>query len=257
MPDEDERGSEDTKKGIDGFMRAYKIITYITAVTSVLFAFLSTMLHYHGAVLNIDAEYWSNFCLSVFGSALLTLLSSILMYQHERKRTLKSFLYFTKQILKYLSKYRYSMTTKEKMQFFNGFFDLDKMQWKNEYYNLSFFFDRIRRNKKRKYIYDKIVYPIEHFNSEVISRIVLQRPDIVGDDIQLSDDTIQMIVDELQDYLLERKEEDIPVEFNEDGTPIRWTHCIKEKAKLRSEIIAELHGKFRDILYGKKREREY
>lgn len=240
-------------------MKEYKIITYITMISTILFSSLSVLFHFQRFdwISAQSTEYWSNFCLSIFGSSLVTLLSSILMYHYERKRTLKNFLYFTIQILRYIGRFRYNMTDEEKLQFFKGYMDLDKLQWKNEYYNLSFFFDRLNHDGKKKYIHDKIVVPIEQFNTEVVRRIVVLRPEIVGDDVHLDDGTIQTIIHELQDYLIERKEEKIAVEYDEKGTPTRWTYHISEKAKFYADIDAELHGRYSVILHGKRqRDRE-
>ncbi len=236
-------------------MRAYKIITYITAVTTLFFAFLSTMFHYHGAVLNIDAEYWSSFCLSVFGSSLLTFLSSVLIYRFEREKTLKHFLYLTKQILTYLGLYRYNMTIDEKKDFFDGFLKLDKTTWKNEYYNLSFFFGPITKDRARKYIFDNIVSPIEQFNIEVVKRIFVFRPERAGSDIYFEEEYVQKKIAELQDYLVEHKEGDIAVEFDDEGKPVRWKHYISESAKLMADVSRDLEGRYREILYGKNRKR--
>jgi len=103
-------------------VRPYKKLTIICAVISVISLSICLCLYY---CLDCDgADFWVNVCLAVFGSALLTSLSSFVSYFHERRATLEGFMYHCKQMLHALNKYQDSMSLEEKMKFYLDYHDL-------------------------------------------------------------------------------------------------------------------------------------
>lgn len=57
---------------------------------------------------------------------------------------------------------------------------------------------------------------------------------------------------ELQEYLLEKNEQDIPTEYDENGNIVSTCHYSTVKPKLVLNIRKELNGRYYEIMYGKK-----
>ena len=96
-------------------MRPYKRLTIICGIISLLSLAICLFLHYF--VLGDESDFWINICLAVFGSALLSALTSLVIYFHEKRSTLEGFMYHCKNILHVLNKYQDSMSLEEKMKF--------------------------------------------------------------------------------------------------------------------------------------------
>ena len=108
-------------------MRAYKKMTIISALIAIL-AFLGAVyMHYYFPC--DETEFWINVCLGLFGSAALTVLTSVVSYWHERIKTLENFLYHTRQLLSAANKYQEHMTLEQKIQFFLEYSEFDKIAW--------------------------------------------------------------------------------------------------------------------------------
>ena len=74
-------------------MRPYKKLTIVCAIISLFSLALCLVLHYWMAC--EEAEFWINVCLALFGSAILTMLNSLVFYFHEKRTTLENFMYFS------------------------------------------------------------------------------------------------------------------------------------------------------------------
>lgn len=75
--------------GLD--MRAYKRLTVICGIMSLFSLIICLLLHYF--VPCDESGFWINICLAVFGSALLSALTSLVTYFHEKRSTLEGFVY--------------------------------------------------------------------------------------------------------------------------------------------------------------------
>lgn len=96
-------------------MRAYKRMTKFSILIAIISLLIAILLNF---CLVVDKTgFWVNVCLGLFGSAALTILTSIVSYFHERRQTLESFVYHTRQILSYLNKYQESMPLEQKLNF--------------------------------------------------------------------------------------------------------------------------------------------
>ena len=117
-------------------------------------ASLATAMIMHYFLPCTETDFWINVCLGIFGSAFLTILTSIMSYNHEKEKTLERFLYHTRQILTVANKYQEHMTLEEKIRFFLEYSEFDKIAWDADFGNMSFFSEKITHNQK--YIYCSI-----------------------------------------------------------------------------------------------------
>ena len=130
-------------------MKIYKKLTFITMIIAA--ASLATAMIMHYFLPCAETDFWKNVCLGIFGSAFLTILTSIMSYNHEKEKTLENFLYHTQQILTIANKYQEHMTLEEKIRFFLEYSEFDKIAWDADFGNMSFFSEKITHNQK--YIY--------------------------------------------------------------------------------------------------------
>lgn len=226
-------------------MRPYKQLTIICFFLSL--ASLVSCLFLHYCCNCGEADFWGNICLAVFGSALLTALSSMVSYLHERRNALEVFSYQCKHLLHFLNKYQASMSLEEKMHFFLDYHDMDKSGWDFGFGSLDFFFERCSGN--RKYIYEKIYLPLSRFNQAVNGHVWHFRWYFDGSGKNSS--VMEMFVEQLENHLLYREEMEIPNEYDHSGNPISFLEKTSLETKLVREIAAELDGKYMEILYGK------
>lgn len=228
-------------------MKAYKNLTIIATMISVIAFFLALILHYCFPC--YEAEFWINVCLGLFGSAALTVLTSIVSYFSEKIKTLQDFLYHTRQILSIANKYQEHMTLEQKIRFFLEYSEFDKIAWDADFGNMSFFFEKTTHNQK--YIYDNIYKPILDFNHAVANHVWHFRWYLDGSG--KNDAVMQKFVDELQGYLLQITGYDVPTEYDKDGNVISTCHCRAIEPKLVREIEDELTGRYYEIMCGKRK----
>ena len=250
-------------------MRVYKITTLVATILSFLFGLLAIMLHFQWYIVDLsivslddksklfvelyncacDNEFWSNFCLSIFGSSMLTMLTSLLMYHHERRKTLESFLYHTRQLMNMLNRYQLHMTDDQKVSFFLAYHDFDKMAWDTDFGNMDFFFERIHKN--RAYIYYKIYDPIIKFNDSLNECAWNLRWYLDGSG--KNENVIKDYIHKLEIQLIrtalvyKRVKEDVSNNSSE------WVggYYISEP-RLTHQIREELGGRYHDIMYNQK-----
>ena len=228
-------------------MKPYKRLTIICSSIS-LFSFIACLcLHY--LIVCDDTDFWVNVCLAIFGSSLLTSLSSIVLYFHEKRVALENFMYHCRQLLHFLNKYQDSMPLSEKMRFFLDYHDLDKSAWDATYGNIDFFLERFTGN--RAYIYKKLYHPILLFNQAVGSHAWHFRWYFDGSG--KNDSVMEMFVAQLEQHLLIRSEQSIPTDYDASGKAVSFMETTSVESKLVHEILQELNGKYYDIMYGKKK----
>lgn len=229
-------------------MRVYKKLTIITAIIAAIALSGAVFMHYWFPA-NSESEFWINVCLGVFGSAILTALTSVMSYHHEKIKTLENFLYHTRQILSADNKYQEHMTLEEKIRFFLDYSEFDKIAWDADFGNIDFFFERFTKN--REYIYYSIYKPILDFNIAVANHVWHFRWHLDGSG--KNDAVMQKFVSELQDYLLKIEEHDIPTEYDENGNATSFYRCTSISSKLVVDVKTELAGRYYEIMYGKRK----
>lgn len=136
-------------------MKNYKYATWITLllwIFPLVFYIISDC---------VDNEFWKNIFIALFGSAILSFITSAIAYRQQRKDTLEKFYNRTNEILHIWSKYFYLDTTEEKLDFFLEYCDFSRYEWDEAYGDMDFFFDRFRRKRKcRQFVFEKIYKPI-------------------------------------------------------------------------------------------------
>ena len=126
-------------------MRTYKYAIYIScAITLISFCI--------AFALKDTNPFWCNLLLGIFGSSSLTLLTSIIGYRVERRRTFEGFSYATKTILHDLNKYQYTWGLEEKVDFFLNYTDISKIDWDRYYGDFDFFTSFFSKDNDRRYI---------------------------------------------------------------------------------------------------------
>lgn len=93
-------------------MGIYKKTIKITGLITLMSFLGCLVLHY--MCVSKEAEFWCNITLGIFGSSLLTLISSVVGYRVERKRVFEKFFCYTNKILKQINQYQEHMTLEEK-----------------------------------------------------------------------------------------------------------------------------------------------
>lgn len=223
-------------------MKNYVISTRITAsLTCVLFV-VALIIHYgfHG----VEAEFWCNVCLAVFGSGLLTFITSCIGYATEKRRTLENFSYSTRLLLHVLNKYDLEWGLEKKIDFFLDYADVDKSAWDAQLRAIYFMFDSGR--KKFKYIYQMIYKPILDLNQKIAGHGAYFK---LHKDGGGKDDTVMAtFVGEIEKLFMEKLTSKHALE---DGQEFQTTAI---ENKLVHTILEELNGKYYDIMYSKKQE---
>ena len=225
-------------------MRVYKKMIIVAALIAIVSFLVVVILHYCCPC--YETEFWINVCLGLFGSAALTVLTSVLSYNHEKIKTLEDFFCHTQQLIYFVNKYQEQMTLEQKIQFFLSYSEFDKLAWDSDFRNLDFFFEC--KTKDREYIYYSIYKPIIDFNDAVTKYVWNFRWHLDGSG--KNDAVMQKFVEELQGYLLKIVEQEIPKEYDENGKETSFMHCKSTSPKLVLEVQTELTGPYYEIMYG-------
>lgn len=228
-------------------MKLYKRLTYIAVIIMVTSGAICLWLHYTHT--GTETEFWINVNLSLFGSATLTLLTVLLTYFHERRKTLENFMFHTSQILSWLHKYQGTMRMEEKLKFFLDYQDMDKMMWDSDFRNIDFFFECVTHN--RAYIHQNIYAPIFEFGKAVNNYEWYFRWHLDGS--AKNEYMMQKFVAELERFLIEKTECDMPTGWDEMGVPTAFFKCTGTQPNLVSNVTKHLAGRYYEIMYGKNR----
>lgn len=220
-------------------MRNYAISIRITLMMT-LISFVGVMIVHYGFC-GKEPEFWVNVLLAIFGSGLLTAISSFVGYFYEKRRSLESFLYSTRGFLRFLNKYDSDWEIEKKIDFYLDYLNSDKSSWDMQLGDIYFLYDPER--KKFKYIYHKIYSPLAKLN------------ELIGDhELHFSSfksskcpnyKAMQIIIDEVETYFL-----DISTAEVDDGN--NKIPCTWAKPKLTRQIRDELSGYYYILMYGKK-----
>lgn len=221
-------------------MKNYVMSARTTVALTCLSFVVALITHYgfHGA----EAEFWCNVCLAVFGSGLLTFITSCIGYATEKVRTLASFSYSTRSLLHILKKYDFSWDLERKIDFFLDYADVDKSVWDAQLGAIYFMIDPGK--KKFKYIYQKIYKPILGVNQKVAdheAHFKWHKDGSGKNDAVMAD-----FVAEIESLFIEKTTSRHTLK---DGQEFETT-AIQDK--LVHATLEELNGKYYDIIYSKK-----
>lgn len=220
-------------------MKNYVISTRISAFLTCISLVAALILHYE--LSGEEAKFWCNVCLAVFGSALLTLITSCVGYLVEKQRTLESFNYSTRALLHIINKYDLNWSLERKMDFFLDYSDVDKSVWDAHLGAIYFLFDPGKITFK--YIYQKIYKPISDINQIIASHIYHFKWHKNGSG--KNDVVMRGFVTEIESLFME---EISSQPFFEDGETVQ-TKMVRNK--LVYTALEELNGKYYEIMYSK------
>lgn len=222
-------------------MRTYRSATIITALLTLLSIIGAA---YFNFCMCID-PFWCNLLLGIFGSGLVTFLTSVIGYRVERRKTFEGFSYATKQILKRLNKYQVSWSMEQKINFFLDFHDADMNEWDQYYGDFCLMFDFIFEN--RTYIFNKIYCPIQEIDQKINYHVWHFRWHIDGSG--RNEKVVEKFVQEIENLIIEvtsTQFDGFEGHCNDTGDfPITQTHN-----KVVEDILQELNGEYYRLMYG-------
>ncbi|MCM1161885.1 MAG: hypothetical protein NC412_11745 [Roseburia sp.] len=216
-------------------MSIYKKSFIITASFSVVSIVIAIILNY-----GVGEEFWCNVCLGIFGSSLLTAVTSIVGYFVERRSVTEGFYVETLKLLRQLNKYQYDFTLDDKIDFFLLLSDYDITTWDMYIRKMDFF-----NNTQRKYVHGAIYNPLFEVRKTASSHAwhFRRRKNGTG----RNEAVMQTFVNEIEPYILKITKYKVPAE---DGKEFIGTNI---KNKIVEEILAELDGQYYVMMYGKKK----
>lgn len=220
-------------------MRVYKNAIITTFLMTVVSLFCALYLNFF---VSID-PFWCNALLGIFGSSLLTLITAIISYRVERRKTFEGFSYCTKIILHDLNKYQSSWELEKKIDFFLEYHDISHMDWDSYFGDFCFLFDF--KHKHRNYIYTKIYRPILVVNQAINNHLWHFRWHKDGSG--RNEKVMQLFVKEIEDLIVTTITETYPT-----GDDVQTITVTSTKNKLISDIQQELNGEYYRLMYGNK-----
>ena len=227
-------------------MRVYRNATFITATLTI--ASLGGALFFNFCT---DTDpFWCNLLLGVFGSGLLTFITSVIGYQVERRKTFEGFSYCTKQLLKALNKYQASWTLDEKIDFFLALHDVSWFDWDRYFGDFCFLFDW--NHKNRTYIYEKIYHPLQEVDQKINFHVWHFRWHKDGSG--RNEKVMGIFVQEIEDIIMETSTK----MFYGDGEPQpeKGFPITQTRNKIVEDVKQELKGEYYRLMYGSKTYKE-
>lgn len=184
--------------------------------------------------------FWVGVLQGVFCSAVLVFAVEIISYITSRKEAMEDFISRVHSVLRKLNTYDHNVSIDKKIEYYLQIIDFDYNLWDElgmAYARIDFVFNCV---KTKKYIYDSIYKPLEEIKSQMEEHYWAFRWYI--DSPGHSDGVIEVYVSIIEPMMLRSKT------WDEDGTK-----CTDTENRIVSDTIKELHGRFFDIMYGKKR----
>jgi len=221
------------------FAISVKVTTSVTALSFI--AVLITHYVFYGN----EADFWCNVWLAVFGSGLLTAITSCIGYSYEKRRTMENFNYSTRGLLHFLNRYDLKWGNEKKIDFFLNYLDVDKSLWNGQLGDIYFLYDP--NCQKFNYVCEEIYLPILRLNQKIAEHEFHFRWHKDGSG--KNDAVMQDFIGEIESLFMESKvvEQETP-----DGGKFPITTV---QNKLVHDTYEELSGHYYDIIYGKKAER--
>jgi len=219
-------------------MRVYKNAIWITFVMTVLALIGALIFNYCISA----GDFWCNVLLGVFGSSLLTLITSVIGYRVERRKTFEGFSYETKAIMHDLNKYQKNWSLAEKIDFFLNYHDISKISWDRYLGDFAFLFDFNKQTSQ--YIYSEVYQPVLKINQLINYHAWHFRWQKDGSG--KNDKVLGSFVQEIEDLIIENTEIEMPTDA---GNTVQMSST---KNKIVSTILYELNNKYYKLMYGKR-----
>lgn len=225
-------------------MRNYVLLIRVTAALTSLSFVITLIIHY--GFCGSEADFWCNICLAIFGSGLLTFITSCIGYVSEKRRTMEGFAYSTRALIHMLNKYDLDWELERKIDFFLGYSDVDKALWDAQFGDIIFLYDP--HKKKREYIYQAIYKPILDLNNAIARHDAHFKWHKDGSG--KNDAVMAKFVLEIESLFMEKTTVEHAIG---DGHTFQLTDI---QNKLVHSVLEELNGKYYDIMYGKQSKSE-
>lgn len=224
-------------------MKNYVIVVRITAILSFFSFFAIMYIHYYCC--GTEADFWCNVCLAIFGSALLTLISSFVGYFTDKETTLAGFSYSTRSLLHVINQYDVNWDLEKKIDFYLAYVDIDKSLWDSQLGMIYFMNDFHKDNFH--YIYHSIYKPIIDFNQAVSKHEFHFR--WYKDGSGRNDAVMRAFVSELEDLFIRRTTKEQLLDNGEKLCMSSINNCLV------TTIVSELNGKYYNLMCNKRNER--
>jgi hypothetical protein len=187
----------------------------------------------------VGEQFWCNVFLGVFGSALLTLITSLIGYFTERRSCMEGFYVECKKMLKLYSRYQRVWPLDDKIDFFLAVDDYDISQWTMYYGKMDFFV-----KKEKIYIFNEIYTPLRVIRQKITQQNCKYREHKNG--ISKNEAVMEAYSKEIEEYIFDIK---------------KYIHNAEQGAVCSSvvhnsiveTILQKLDGKYYEIMYGKRR----
>jgi hypothetical protein len=215
-------------------MSIYKRGIIITATFAVVSIVCSIVLNYC-----MNEKFWCNVFIGVFGSSLLTLITSFIGYFVERKKCMEGFYTATLRILNQYNRYQKDLSVDAKIEFFLTMVDYDNTSWNMYIGEMDFF-----NNENKKYIYKKIYTPLKEVDVAISKHAWQFRMHRNG--TGRNENVMKKFIEEIEGYILDVKKNYLATDDSEGIV----TKTIKNK--IVDAILQELDGHYYEIMYGRK-----
>lgn len=224
-------------------MRTYRKATVVTALLT-LASIIGAV--YFNFCVEVD-PFWCNLSLGIFGSGLVTLITSIIGYRVERRKTFEGFSYATKQILKRLNKYQLSWPLEQKIDFFLDFHDIDLSEWDQYCGDFCLMFDWNKKNWN--YIFSKIYHPIQVIDEKINFHVWHFR--WYKDGSGRNERVMERFVKEVEDLIMESTTTQF-CGFAERSDDVEGFPITQTRNKVVTSVLTELNGEYYRLMYGNK-----
>lgn len=216
-------------------MSIYKRGFIITAVLALISLVLAMGLNYV-----LEEQFWCNVCLGIFGSSLLTAITSSVGYFVERKRVTEGFFTETKRVIQEINKYQHDLKLDDKIDFYLSLSDYDTTAWDMYYGQMDFF-----RNQYRKDVFERIYKPVLAVLKKASSHAWHFRMHKNG--TGRNEVVMQNFVNEIESAILEKTQHKCGADENQEYV------VTGVKNKVVENILDELNGWYYEMMYGQKK----
>lgn len=216
-------------------MRIYKRSVIITGIISIVALAFAIILNYV-----VNEEFWCNVCLGLFGSSILTLITSIIGYFAEKRNCMDSFYIETIKFLNKFNRYQIDLKLDDKIAFFLEMADYDKTNWDMDFGKMDFF-----NNKQREYIYYNIYTPLIKARKTITDHAGQFRMHKNG--TEKNEPAMFALVENIEKSFLSQKKYHLPMENN------KKIIVTDAHNRIVDDILKELNGRYYKIMNGKKR----
>lgn len=145
-------------------MRLYAISTRILAIITVFSGLAIFVLHYKCSQSD-EISFWINVALAIFGSSLLSLITSLIGYFQEKKMTLERFNTLVINLLRMYNKYNKEWGYQEKVEFLIEAYDFDASELDHTFLNI-YFLSEIKQ-QTHAMLWNNIYMPIVEVTKEI------------------------------------------------------------------------------------------